>query len=75
MVLIKRRLESRDAVRLVVEVGDYDNTSDPAMWRVWKDFINDQGYEDCDSWEVENVTHWMEIPDFPDEERDTVRVR
>ena len=71
LVLLKRRLESRGAVRLIVEVGEYGEDEE---WKVWKDFVNEQGYEDCDSWVVENVTHWMEIPDFPDEERYRVRV-
>ena len=75
LVMIKRCLESIGWVRQVVEVGEYDTTPEPAEWRVWEDFVNDQGYEDCDYRIVENVTHWMEIPDWPNKDREMVRCK
>lgn len=75
LVLIRRLMESRGAARQVVCVGEYDTTGEPAEWRVWDDFVNDQGYEDCDSRVIDDVTHWMEIPDWPDKERELVRCK
>jgi hypothetical protein len=75
VVLLKRTLETRGGARQVVSVGEYDNTGIPEQWRTWDDFVNDDGYEDCDSRVVEDVTHWMEIPDFSDEDREMVRCK
>ena len=74
LVLLKRLLKSRGAICRVVQVGEYDDTGIPPEWRVWHDFVCDRGYEGCESWVVDDVTHWMEIPDFPDSERDTVGI-
>ncbi len=65
VILLLRDLKFRGGSRLVVSVGEHDTSGIPDCWRTWDDFVDEEGYEDCESRIVDDVTHWMYLPSMP----------
>lgn len=46
--------------------GEWDQSCIPPAWRVWHEFADENGEADCETWIVDDVTHWMPLPKFPE---------
>lgn len=69
-VLLLVELKPRGEIKRVVVVGEYDDTGTSTIWKVWHEYVNEKGYHDVHGFDIEidDVTHWMPIPELPKNE-------